>query len=78
MFEANNANESNNNKIKSQNILDPFTIWLIRIACLTIILFLSGILLGIPIFLSIAKGQINHLLNDYKDVLRNLIDNYLS
>ena len=76
---ANNKNVKSSETI-SQNLvnLDPFTNWLIRIACIIIILVFSFILLGIPFLLSFSKSQFNNLIFNSKDLLRNFIELYLN
>ena len=58
----------------NQKIIDAYTIWLIRIACLLIIIFFSGILFGIPIVISFGKSQLNNSLLYFKEAIKTLID----
>ena len=75
------SNQSNQEDIKLQNnekIIDPLTIWLIRIACLLLILVFSGLLLGIPFALSYIQYLINEIVFNSKEVLKNLIESSLA
>ena len=58
----------------NQKIIDGYTIWLIRIACLLIIVFFSGILFGIPILISFGKSQLNNSLLNFKEAIKTLLD----
>ena len=58
----------------NQKIIDAYTIWLIRIACLLIIIFFSGILFGIPIVISFGKSQLNNSLLNFKEAIKTLLD----
>ena len=75
------SNQSKQEDIKLQNnekIIDPLTIWLIRIACLLLILVFSGLLLGIPFALSYIQYLINEIVFNSKEVLKNLIESSLA
>ena len=74
------SNQNNQLDIKTQNnekIIDPLTLWLIRIACLLIISFLSGLLLGLPLVISFGQSLLNETILNTKEVLRNLIESSL-
>ena len=58
----------------NQKIIDGYTIWLIRIACLLIIIFFSGILFSIPILISFGKSQLNNSLLNLKEAIKTLLD----
>ena len=58
----------------NQKIIDGYTIWLIRIACLLIIIFFSGILFSIPILISFGKSQLNNSLLNFKEAIKTLLD----
>ena len=68
------AKITNLDKIK---IIDPVTKWLIRIACIFIILFFSGIIFGIPIIISFAKSQLDNSLLSFKEVLKTFIETFI-
>ena len=75
------SNQTQQQDIKLQNkekIIDPLTIWLIRIACLLIIIVFSVLLLGLPLAISIGQSLFNDLVLNAKEVLRNLIETSLA
>jgi len=75
------SNQNNQLDIKTQNnekIIDPLTIWLIRIACLLIIFVFGGLLLGLPFVISIGQSLLNEIILNIKEVLRNLIESSLA
>ena len=75
------SNQTQQQDIKLQNkekIIDPLTIWLIRIACLLIIVVFSGLLLGLPLAISIGQSLFNEIVLNAKEVLRNLIEKSLA
>ena len=74
MFSSNQSKESELNNFDNIKIIYPFTKWLIRIACLFIILFFSGIILGIPIIISFGKSQLDSSLLTFKEVLKTFIE----
>ena len=77
MFSSNQSKESEITDIDKIKIIDPFTKWLIRIACILIILFFSGIILGIPIIISFIKSQLDNSLLSFKEVLKTFIETFL-
>ena len=74
MFSTNQSNESEITKLDDIKLIDPITKWLIRIACIFIILFFSGIILGIPIIISFGKSQLDNSLISFKEVLKTFIE----
>ena len=78
MFATNQAKQSVVELKNNTKIIDPFTIWLIRIACLLIIIVFSGLLLGVPLAISIGQSLFNDTLLNAKEVLRNLIETSLA
>tara|TARA_B100000575_G_C22793375_1_gene468958 strand:- start:71 stop:307 length:237 start_codon:yes stop_codon:yes gene_type:complete len=78
MFEKKILNEKK--EIATTNItnLDPITIWLLRLSSIIIILLFVGILIGIPIGISLFKSQLENFILIAKDFLRNLSEIYLS
>tara|TARA_Y100000589_G_C26741052_1_gene461724 strand:+ start:223 stop:459 length:237 start_codon:yes stop_codon:yes gene_type:complete len=78
MFTSSKDKDLNQNSYPQKNVLDPITIWLIRIACIFIIIIFSGILIGIPFVLTLAKGQIDLISLGFKEILRSFLDNYLA
>ena len=78
MFATNQAKQTEIELKKNLNIIDPLTIWLIRIACLLIIFVFSALLLGVPLAISFGQSLLNNTLLNVKEVLRNLIETSLS
>jgi len=78
MFATNQAKQPNVELNNNTKILDPLTIWLIRIASLLIIIIFSGLLLGVPLAISIGQSIFNDTLLNAKEVLRNLIETSLA
>ena len=78
MFSTNQAKQPDIELKNNAKIIDPLTIWLIRIACLLIIFVFSGLLLGVPLAISFGQSLLNDTLLNLKEVLRNLIEKSLS
>ena len=74
MFSSNQSKESEIINLEKIKIIDPFTKWLIRIACIFIIIFFSGIIVGIPILISFGKSQLDNSFLTFKEVLKTLIE----
>ena len=74
MFSSNQSKESEIINLEKIKIIDPFTKWLIRIACIFIIIFFSGIIVGIPILISFGKSQFNNSFLTFKEVLKTFIE----
>ena len=64
--------------LDNQRIIDPFTIWLIRIACILTILFFIGVFIGLPVALTFGKSQIDSLFLNSKAFIKNFIEISLS
>ena len=77
MFSSNQNKDSEIINLNNIKIIDPFTKWLIRIACIFIILFFSGIILGIPIIISFGKSQLDNSLLSFKEVLKTFFETFL-
>ena len=77
MFSSTQSKESEITNIDKIKIIDPFTKWLIRVACIFIILFFSGIILGIPIVISFIKSQLDNSLLSFKEILKTLLETFL-
>ena len=77
MFSSNQSKESEITNQDSIKIIDPITKWLIRIACIFIIIFFSGITLGLPIIVSLVKSQLDNYLISFKEVLKTFIETFL-
>ena len=78
MFVSNQSKQSNNESQNNEKIIDPLTIWLIRIASLLIIVVFSGLLLGLPLAISLGQSVLNETVTNSKEVLKNLIETALS
>ena len=78
MFGTNQAKQSVVELKNNTKIIDPLTIWLIRISCLLIIIVFSVLLLGIPLAISIGQSLFNDTLLNAKEILRNLIETSLA
>ncbi len=78
MFATNQAKQPVVELKNNTKIIDPLTIWLIRIACLLIIVVFSGILLGVPLAISLGQSLFNDILLNAKEVLRNFIETSLA
>ena len=74
MFSSNQSKESEIINLEKIKIIDPFTKWLIRIACIFIIIFFSGLIVGIPILISFGKSQLNNSFLTFKEVLKTFIE----
>ena len=77
MFVSNQTKKSVITHKNKEEIIDPLTIWLIRIACLLIILVFSGLLLGLPVAILFSKSLLNETVLNAKEVLKNLIESSL-
>ena len=78
MFATNQAKKPEIELKNNVKIIDPLTIWLIRIACLLIIFVFSALLLGIPLAISFGQSLLSNTLLNVKEVLRSLIETSLS
>jgi len=78
MFATNQSKQPDIELKNNTKILDPLTTWLIRIACLLIIFVFCGLLLGVPLAISIGESLFNDTLLNAKEVLRNLIETSLA
>tara|TARA_B100000945_G_C20292128_1_gene553828 strand:- start:667 stop:903 length:237 start_codon:yes stop_codon:yes gene_type:complete len=74
MFTSNQVKQSNIAPQNNEKIIDPFTIWLIRITCILIILVFSLLALGLPLAISFGQSIINETVLNAKEILRNLIE----
>ena len=78
MFSTNQAKQPDIELKNNAKIIDPLTIWLIRIACLLIIIVFIVLLLGVPLAISIGQSLFNDTLLNVKEVFRNLIETSLA
>ena len=78
MFLSNETAETEvNQSIPEGSNLDKFTLWLIRFACIFIIIFFSGLFLAIPILISLLKTQYINISIGLKDVIKSFLELYL-
>ena len=78
MFASNQTKQSDIKLQNNEKIIDPLTIWLIRIACLLIIFVFSVLLLALPLAISFGRSLLNETVLNAKEVLRNLIESSLA
>ena len=79
MFSSNKNSEFEMNQEISKEInLDKLTLWLIRLACIFIIIFFSAILLAVPLLLSLIKTQYINFSLGIKDLIKSFIEIYLT
>ena len=76
MFTPNNTKVIETNE--SQNLIDPLTILLIRISSIFIILFFTGIIIGLPLIIALTKSQLQNIILNSKDALKAFIEIYLN
>ena len=77
MFSSNKKTELDvDQNISQKFVLDTVTLWLLRLACILIIVFFSGILLGVPILLSLLKTQYLNFSIGLKDSIQSLLELY--
>ena len=78
MFNPNNAKELEIETNNNQNLVDPLTIWLIRISSILIIIFFTGIIIGLPLIIALTKSQLQNIILNSKDSLKAFIEIYLN
>ncbi len=78
MFTPNNTKGLEIEKNKTQNLIDPLTIWLIRISSILIIIFFTGIIIGLPLIIGLTKSQLQNIILNSKDALKAFIEIYLN
>tara|TARA_B100000900_G_C20039824_1_gene497500 strand:+ start:178 stop:408 length:231 start_codon:yes stop_codon:yes gene_type:complete len=76
MFTSNNSKEIEKNI--NQNSIDPFTLWLLRISSILIIIFFTGIIIGLPLIIALTKAQLQNIILNSKESLKAFIEIYLS
>ena len=77
MFTPNNTEEKEIETNKNQNLIDPLTIWLIRISSILIIIFFIGVIIGLPLIIGLTKSQLENIILNSKESLKALIEIYL-
>tara|TARA_Y100001933_G_scaffold119806_1_gene119780 strand:+ start:655 stop:891 length:237 start_codon:yes stop_codon:yes gene_type:complete len=78
MFTSNNSKDLEIETKINQKLIDPLTIWLIRISSILIILFFTGIVIGIPLIITLTKSQLQNIILNSKESLKALIEIYLN
>ena len=78
MFTSNNSKDLEIETKINQKLIDPLTIWLIRISSILIILFFTGIVIGIPLIIALTKSQLENIILNSKESLKALIEIYLN
>ena len=78
MFTSNNSKDLEIEANKSKNSIDPLTIWLLRISSILIIIFFTGIIIGLPLIITLTKSQIQNIILNSKEYLKALIEIYLN
>ena len=78
MFTPNNTKGIEIEKNKTQNLIDPLTIWLIRISSILIIIFFTGVIIGLPLIIGLTKSQLQNIILNSKDALKAFIGIYLN
>tara|TARA_Y100000589_G_scaffold183730_1_gene174035 strand:+ start:457 stop:687 length:231 start_codon:yes stop_codon:yes gene_type:complete len=73
MFSSNQSKGNEITNLDNIKVIDPLTKWLIRIACIFIIIFFTGIILGIPIIISFGKSQLDNSIFSLKEILKTLL-----
>ena len=78
MFSSNNSKEIEIKKNINQNSIDPLTLWLIRISSIIIIIFFTGIIIGLPLIVILTKSQLQNIILNSKETLKAFIEIYLN
>ena len=78
MFNSNNSKELEIKTNINQNSIDPLTLWLIRISSIIIIIFFTGIIIGLPLIVILTKSQIQNITLNLKETLKAFIEIYLN
>ena len=78
MFTSNKSKELEIETNINQNQIDPLTIWLIRISSILIILFFTGIIIGLPLLIALTKSQLQNIILNSKESLKAFIEIYLN
>ena len=78
MFTSNNSKDLGKETNINQNSIDPSTLWLLRISSILIIIFFTGIIIGIPLIIALTKSQLQNIIINSKESLKALIEIYLN
>ena len=77
MFTSKSSNELEIETNLNKNLIDPLTIWLIRISSILIIIFFTGVIIGLPLIIGLTKSQLENIILNSKESLKALIEIYL-
>tara|TARA_Y100000589_G_scaffold299238_1_gene308524 strand:- start:1575 stop:1811 length:237 start_codon:yes stop_codon:yes gene_type:complete len=78
MFTSNNSKDQKIEKNINKESIDPLTIWLLRLSSILIIIFFTGIIIGLPLLIALTKSQLQNIILNSKETLRALIEIYLN
>jgi len=78
MFTSNNSEDLEIETNLDKNSIDPLTMWLLRISSILIIIFFTGIIIGIPLIIALTKSQLQNIIMNSKESLKTLIEIYLN
>ena len=78
MFTPNKIQEEEIETNKNKSLIDPLTIWLIRISSILIIIFFTGIIIGLPLIITLTKSELQNIILNLKDSLKEFIEIYLN
>ena len=78
MFNSNNSKELEIKNNINQNSIDTLTLWLIRISSILIIIFFTGIIVGLPLIVILTKSQLQNIILNSKETLKAFIEIYLN
>tara|TARA_Y100000589_G_C26792411_1_gene482307 strand:- start:245 stop:481 length:237 start_codon:yes stop_codon:yes gene_type:complete len=78
MFNSNNSKELEIKSNYNQNSIDPLTLWLIRISSILIIIFFTGIIIGLPLIIALTKSQLQNIILNSKESLKAFLEIYLN
>jgi len=78
MFNSNNSKELEIKSNINQNSIDPLTLWLIRISSILIIIFFTGIIIGLPLIIALTKSQLQNIILNSKESLKAFLEIYLN
>ena len=78
MFTSNNSKDLGIETNINQNSIDSSTLWLLRISSILIIIFFTGIIIGIPLIIALTKSQLQNIIINSKESLKALIEIYLN
>ena len=78
MFSSNNSKDLEIKTNINHNSIDHLTMWLLRISSILIIIFFTGIIIGVPLIIALTKSQLQNIIMDSKESLKALIEVYLN